>query len=183
MSAATVIGEVSGLATAAGVFFAGIQLGLGRSQSRTTFEDSVATQYRELIKPQLSDALLGSLDSEQRAAVRPYYEYFDLCNEQVFLRMQGRIRRRTWGEWQAGIDANLDRPDVKRAWRLIETKTKDFEELRLLRRSAQRPDPRTWNPRWRRLLRRELSAGNSSVKLRASGQPEEIRMPPPPACR
>src|SRR4051794_37241988 len=107
MSATTVISDVAGLATAVGVLFVAGQLLLGRSQARTTFEDDVAAQYRRLIKPALAPALLARLPDEDRGPIEGFYEYFDLSNEEVFLRTQGRVRRRTWVEWSNGIEENL----------------------------------------------------------------------------
>ena len=88
MESTSFVADAAGIATALGVLFGAGQLMLSRSTSRTSFEDGISRQYRELIKPQLSDALLGPLEAEERELVARYYEYLDLCNEQVFLRMQ-----------------------------------------------------------------------------------------------
>jgi hypothetical protein len=132
VSASTVITDVAGAATAVGVLFGAAQLLLGRSEARTTFEDAVSVQCRQMIKPRLSDALLAGLTPSERDLVDPYHEYLDLCNEQVCLRMQGRVRRRTWREWRQGIEANLDRGSIKDAWLAVCGKLDDFDELRLL---------------------------------------------------
>ena len=99
MSVASIISDAAGIATAVGVLFAAAQLMLARSQARTAFEDEVAGQYRSLIEPNLAAALLAPLSAEDRGRLESFYEYFDLSNEQVFLRVQGRVRRRTWVEW------------------------------------------------------------------------------------
>jgi hypothetical protein len=169
----TLITDVSGVATAVGVLFGASQLFLNRGQSKTTFEDGVACQYRELIKPSLTTALFGSLSDADRVAVQDFYEYLDLCNEQVFLRMQGRIRRRTWGEWVAGIVTNLRRPPLAAAWQVVREELQpDFMELRLLA-DTDFGDPRTWSPLWRRLLRMELSVDDSRLQRRARRIPEK----------
>jgi len=159
------VADAAGIATALGVLFGAGQLMLSRSTSRTSFEDGISRQYRELIKPQLSDALLGPLEAEERELVARYYEYLDLCNEQVFLRMQGRVRRRTWTEWVSGIEGNLGRTPLSDAWTIAREKLPEFREMRLLHETGS--DPRVWSPRWRRFLRRELPVHHPEVRRRA----------------
>jgi hypothetical protein len=166
----TFISDAAGVATALGVLFGAAQLLLSRGQARTSFEDQLTTQYRDILKPALSEDLLAPLGPEKQELVRPYYEYFDLCNEQVFLRMQGRVGRRTWREWQQGISANLGRGKIAEAWIAVadaEHEFQDFDELRLLFRSGFGRDPRSWNPLWRRLLRQELWASDAAIRQRA----------------
>lgn len=159
------------MATAVGVLFGAAQLLLSRSQSRTAFEDGLSSQYRQMIKPGLSDALLRDLGPEDRELIARFYEYLDLCNEQVFLRMQGRVCRRTWQEWREGIQSNLGRGAIKDAWSTAHESLSDFDELRLLHDSGYSSDPRGWNPMWRRASRRELSAGE--LRRRVLG-PDQI---------
>ncbi len=107
VDASIVITDAAGVATAIGVLFGAGQLLLSRSQATTTFEDALSVQYRQMIRPRISADLLEGLKPPDRELVAPYYDYFDLCNEQVFLRMQGRVRRRTWREWRQGIRGSL----------------------------------------------------------------------------
>jgi hypothetical protein len=79
------------------------------------------------------EALLGqTLDPEKRARALPvFFHYFDLCNEQGFLREQKRIRRQTWRDWEEGIRQNLGRPAFAEAWSLIAASAPDsFDQLR-----------------------------------------------------
>ena len=170
MHGSTIITDVAGVATAIGVVFGAGQLLLSRSQATTTFEDALSVQYRQMIKPALLADLLSNLEPEPGAleTVSPYYDYFDLCNEQVFLRMQGRVRRRTWCEWRQGIEANLGRGAIKSAWVLAYDKLDEFDELRLLHDSRYERDPRKWNPLWRRILGRELPAKDKRIRRRIS---------------
>ena len=122
-----------------------------------------------MIRPTLASALLSSLAEEEKARVADFYEYLDLCNEQVFLRLQGRVRRRTWEEWSRGIKGNLEREPMSSAWESVRSGLPEFEELGLL--SASRfSDPRLWNPLWRRVLRRELDVNDERVDSRAMQQ-------------
>src|SRR4051812_26914322 len=87
MGSSTLISEAAGVATALGVLFAGAQLFLSRSERQTAFEDALSGQYRQLVHRKLASALtLAVLDEDERSQLSRYYEYFDLCNEQVLLR-------------------------------------------------------------------------------------------------
>jgi hypothetical protein len=170
MGSPTVITDAAGVATAVGVLFGAAQLFFSRTQARTTFEDTLSGQYRQVIKPRLVDGLLEPLSPDKRETVAPYYAYLDLCNEQVFLRMQGRVGSRTWNEWKQGIQANLKRGGISDAWNAIaegQGAFSDFQELRLLCASDFRCDPRAWNPLWRRILRCEQGASEPVVQQRA----------------
>jgi len=165
VSTTTVIADAAGVATAAGVAFGAVQLLLSRTQARTSFEDEVAAQYRQIIKPRIAHGLLQPLEERDRETLQAYYEYFDLSNEQVFLRMQGRVRRRTWIEWGEGIESNLKREPISSAWQVVRDHLTEFRELRYLEHDFN-GDPRAWNPRWRRILHRELPASDPRVEQR-----------------
>lgn len=126
---------VGGVAAAVGVGIAGWQLKLLLQQSVTSFEDGLVDEYRDIAKDLPLDALLGvDMSAPKVAEVLPaFYRYFDLCNQQVFLHKQGRIRAETWALWRDGIVSNLKRPAFARAWAEIAAKaTGDFDELRAL---------------------------------------------------
>jgi hypothetical protein len=120
-------------ATAIGVGVAVVTLWIRLARERTAFEDGIVRQYRELVKPQLVKALLASTKlegDELNRHLRALYLYFDLCNEQVFLRMLGRIGKRTWGLWCDGIKGNLDRPPFEEGWAALGQRLPDeFQEL------------------------------------------------------
>lgn len=126
---------VAAVFTAFGAWAAVRQLRLLEQQSVTTFEDGLVDEYRDIAKELPLDALLGvDMGPQDVAAVLPvFYRYFDLCNQQVFLHEQGRIRTETWGLWRDGIVSNLQRPAFARAWAEIAAKAAgDFNELRAL---------------------------------------------------
>jgi len=117
----------------AGVLLAASQLVAMQKQTRTAFEDSLTEQYREIIHRLPVNALLGEQISDQEfeEALRTFYRYFDLCNEQVFLHKKGRIRRQTWAEWKEGIEQNLMQPAFEKAWAEIARRApKSFDGLR-----------------------------------------------------
>jgi hypothetical protein len=143
-------------ATAIGVVFAAIQLFLQRAHARTTFEDTLVRQYRELIKPQLVHdtdlaQIIAKHPGEDAARLQRIYLYLDLCNEQIFLRAIGRVSRSTWKvQWSRGIKDNIvgDTP-IAHCWGLIKQNTNAFNELRAFEASDY-SDPRSWEPRWRK---------------------------------
>lgn len=133
------------IATAVGVFIAAVPLWLSRKQTRTQFEDGFVQQYRDLLNRIPVSALLGeplSPDSQQRH-LGDFYHYFDLCNEQVFLRQKRRISRPTWKMWRDGIRTNMSRPAFAAAWHEVKEKSEcDFAELRWLESTKYEEDPK-----------------------------------------
>ncbi len=135
-------------ATAVGVFLACWQLHRSTLQARTDFEDDLAREYRALARKIPPNALLGlELNQDEQArALKLFYHYVDLSNEQTFLRMNGRVSRETWLFWCDGIQSNLERPAFKKAWEEIKVRApKSFEELRRLERCNFIEDPNQWN--------------------------------------
>ena len=135
--------SVTALSVVVGVF----QLWQTKKANQTQFEDDLTKEYREISKTIPIKALLGKeLTTEESAeAQRGLYFYIDLCNEQVFLRQNGRVCRATWIFWQDGIKTNLARPAFKKAWEDFKlTAPKDFKELRRLEKSDFEDDPKSW---------------------------------------
>ncbi len=125
----------SSFATAVGVFIAAWQLWRTHRQSITTFEDSLACEYRELAATLPTKALLGErlTDQEHSDHFDKFYRYFDLSNEQAFLHECGRISPATWQFWRDGIASNLKRPAFSRAWNEVCRRDNSvFSELRAL---------------------------------------------------
>jgi len=131
-----IIGLVSGVATAIGVFFAAAQIRLSQQNETTRFEDEMAREFREIVQRIPTGAMLGDAlaDAEYAKAFDELYRYLSLSNEQVFLWRNRRIRRKTWEHWRAGIKSHLERPAFRRAWAEIKTKlpADQFEGLRAL---------------------------------------------------
>jgi hypothetical protein len=144
---ASQIGVIASIATAFGVILAAWQLWMTQIQTKTTFEDTIAREYRELSLQIPTKAFLGDVLSrdEYLGAENDFYHYFDLSNEQVFLRQIGRVRKRTWQFWRDGIRSNLRRPAFSSAWTDIAARSNgDFAELRKLIAEEFRKDPRCW---------------------------------------
>lgn len=132
---ASLIGGFGGGVAGVGAVAAFWQLRLLKTQSVTSFEDGLVDEYRAIAKELPLDALLGVDMNPQDVgqALPAFYRYFDLCNQQLFLHQQGRIRKATWALWRDGIVSNLQRPAFARAWANIAAKAiGDFDELRAL---------------------------------------------------
>jgi hypothetical protein len=138
---------ISSAVTALGVFIAAYQIGSNRMQNKTRFEDELAREYRDLGRAISLKALLGEelTDEEFLGAKIGLWHYIDLSNEQVFLRQQKRISKKTWNYWREGIQCNLSRPAFRKAWEQIKaTLPHDFTELQRLERTAFKDDPAKW---------------------------------------
>jgi hypothetical protein len=158
-------------ATSIGVGIAAWQLWVTRRQAVTTFEDLLAREYRELAAELPTKVFFddGSLSVEEyRKLFDKFYQYFDLSNEQIFLRQIGRVSQRTWNFWRDGIRSNLKRPAFSKAWDEISNHIDgDFRELRRLIETDFKQDPRDWgrdaNPR-----RSQALADGGAARSRSS---------------
>jgi len=136
----TVLQDIAALATALGVFFAARQLYLAKGQAQSQFEDSLNGQYRVLLRELPLNALLGKRLSEEalQESLSAFFRYFDLSNEQAFLRSTGRIRDATWSNWEEGIQQNMGRPAFQQAWkRMLPDLDGSFDELKRLEGTRQ----------------------------------------------
>ena len=128
------------IVTMVGVIIGAIQLFRQVRERQTSFEDSFAKEYRELLASIPVKAMLGDRfdPAELEANLAAFYHYFDLCNEQAFLARDRRIRARTWKFWREGILDNFTRAAFGQAWEHIEPRSpNDFTELRKLLRKAE----------------------------------------------
>lgn len=126
-------GFLAPYATSIGVVIAMIQLWRAATQGVTTFEDSISKEYRDIMRRIPYKALVGMEmnQKEKDDAYNEIYNYMDLCNEQIFLRKNRRIRKNTWKDWQEGMKLNFDLPFFKDASTEIFEKLPDtFQELR-----------------------------------------------------
>ena len=136
---------IGSCATALAVGVAAVQIYYATRQEKTEFEDALTKEYREILV-QLPTAVLLQREGAEEEVDRCFplfYRYIDLCNEQVFLRRKGRIRKSTWGDWCEGIQSNLQKRGFREAWERIKLETTSFEELRWLEASRYQIDPKS----------------------------------------
>jgi len=138
---------VSGITSAATTVIAALtlwQVKLLRDQFRTRFEDSLTAQYRRIMESIPLEIWLGSeltkLTEENRSCCSDaIYRYVDLCQDQAFLHLSGRIADDTWREWSDGIVSNMELPAFKEVWAQVSQRhPKGFAEFRGLLREAEK---------------------------------------------
>jgi hypothetical protein len=141
-SIATAFGAV---VTGVGVMFGAWQIRLTQKQSQAEFEDSFDQQYRVLTMELPVDILIGKeIKDEQKSHIRELiYNYFDLANEQAYLRAKGRITRHTWNSWCAGMSNNIAKPAFTDIYNEI-IDSSSFTYLKRLVDSEFKSDPKTW---------------------------------------
>jgi hypothetical protein len=127
------IASLTGIATSTSMLIAYRQLRLATRNTQVTFEDALAREFRQVSMRMPLKALLGQpLDAdEMEASLAAFYWYFDLTNEQLFLRRHGRISETVWRSWEEGIERAMRRPAFADAWRRITAGSDTtFAELR-----------------------------------------------------
>jgi len=132
---------------ALGVLVAVYQVRVTLKINKTNFEDTLTREYRRITSNLPADAVLGKPlnQIEILSSLDHFQSYFDLSNEQVFLRQTNRITKETWAHWRGGIRQNLQFPAFQFAWNLIKSASKDrFQELRKLESTGFEEDPRSW---------------------------------------
>ena len=139
--------NVSSIATSIGVLLILYQIWQSRKIAQASFEDSVDREYRELVKDIPMDALVGKpLTNERQSEARELaYNYLDLCNEQVFLRKNGRVSATRWSDWAEGIQQNIKKPLFHDVWRdVMYNAPETFTGLVRLVEAGFKEDPRDW---------------------------------------
>lgn len=133
--------------TSISVIMAYFQLKSTKETSITQFENQLFSEYRKIIEKMPSSVLLGKelSDHEITDLADEFYMYIDFTNEQITLRMAGKITQNTWENWRDGIKSNLLMPSFKKSWINIKESTSSFQELRRLENEGFMSDPITWN--------------------------------------
>lgn len=134
--------------TALGVFFAALQLRESKKIAQSEFEDSLDQQYRELARAIPVEVLLGNdlpSASEYKRAREHIYNYLDLCNEQIYLRRQGRVSLERWRGWREGMRQHLKKPVFARVWGEVkQSALGEFKYLELLEANNFEGGPVKW---------------------------------------
>lgn len=130
---AAVIAAIGSIATAVAVIVGFHQLKQAERQAMVRFEDDLSREYRSILRDIPVEALYvdGDVDLDGEA-LRAFYRYFDLCNEQLFQGKEGRLRDATLEQWRDGIEGNLELPVFREAWHTTATRIPltFLEELR-----------------------------------------------------
>ena len=132
-----VVATVAQWATAIGAGFVAFQLWQTQRALRASYERTFVERYEQIIAHVLLAALLeGRLpdtvtDTDPEVIERAFFDYFELCEEELYFRKLGRITRRTWADWWEGMALQF-RNDAFAAEleRLVERTASDCAEER-----------------------------------------------------
>jgi hypothetical protein len=142
-----ILNASASVATALGVAVAVWQIRVQLRQDATEFEDDLDKEAREIALALPIEALLGEPISADEAtkALEQFHRYFDLSNQQVFLRQVGRISDERWEVWVDEIAINLSKPAFNAAWLEIKRRAPaEFVLLRRLESTGFKMDPEDW---------------------------------------
>ncbi|MGO2277903.1 MULTISPECIES: hypothetical protein [unclassified Psychrobacter] len=134
-------------ATVFGVGVAAYQIKRSNIQQRVLFEDSINKEYRDIIQRIPYKALIGEeVPSTEASAVHnEIYNYMDLCNEQIYLRMSNRVSKKTWNNWQEGIKTNFELKAFNDTLaEVFEKLPSNFSELQKVKALGFSTDPKLW---------------------------------------
>ncbi len=139
MDAYGLAGAVASIATFGGFAYGGLQLRMARSLVSAQFEQQFNERYRLVIARVPLESMLGessvydpSNDAQQQVR-RAFYDYFELCEEQLFYKDSGKVSNSTWNEWRVGIESNFMLPAFRSAWEdLSAACPEQFSNLRIL---------------------------------------------------
>lgn len=145
--AAVTLSDIASTATALGLVAIAYQLVLARAQLRTSFEQTFASRYQTITARLPLPLLLGESTDLDPVSERALYDYFELCEEELYFRRSGRISSRTWREWWEGIVLNFHRPGIRAGWNQLKDRavlsgvgTRRMEQFDLLREAVQAID-------------------------------------------
>jgi hypothetical protein len=118
MSATDVIGTAANVATALGIIGVGSQLWLNRRQMVSAFERTFVDRYERIIRDVPLALLFGEAFDpfSDDKVLRAFFDYFELCEEELYFRRIGKVSRSTWCDWWEGIALNVRRPAFRTAW-------------------------------------------------------------------
>ncbi len=135
------------------LFFIFWQIRMTKNIAKIEFEDSMNSEYRNIIEKLPIEMMLGkevsplikdlcmnrffeetnpSKKREEENILSGFYRYFDLTNEQLFLILKGRISIRTGNDWMEGMQHNLRNPNFEKAYELIVKSNESFRELKYI---------------------------------------------------
>ena len=116
--ATDLITSIANVAAAVGVVVVIFQLALARRQMRAGFERSFVDKYERIIERVPLAMLLGDdVDVDRSEKVqRAFFDYFELCEEELYFRRVGKVSSATWQEWWEGISLHFRRPAFIQGW-------------------------------------------------------------------
>ncbi len=101
--------DIPAIATGAGVFLAAYELRQAKQSLRDGFERSFVDRYERIIARIDLDVILGRArpDPSDPIVRRAFFDYFLLCEEELYYRAFRRVSSATWNDWWYGMRSHL----------------------------------------------------------------------------
>jgi hypothetical protein len=102
-------GDVPSIATGVGVLLAAYQLRQAKRSLREGFERTFVDRYERIVADIDLEVLLGHAqpDLDVPRQRRAFFDYFELCEEELYYRSYRRVSSSTWRDWWYGIRLNF----------------------------------------------------------------------------
>ena len=127
--------DFAAAATAVGVLLAVYQLSLTRRDLRGTFEQNFVDRYNAIAAN--IDLLLlieaKPVPLADTATARALFDYFDLCEEQLYYSARRKVSRGTWTDWWIGMSSTLENREVRRQFESFRHRLEVAEMVRFVR--------------------------------------------------
>ena len=119
MSVTDIVTAAANGATAIGLIALATQVRQNAKEQRATFERSVVDRYQQVIQRIPFAEIVGRRTEPHLAdddIARAYFDYFELCEEELYYVRKRRISGDTLNDWLEGIALHLRRPAFQAAW-------------------------------------------------------------------
>lgn len=118
---------ITAFATLGGFILIIIQLYLNSRIEKSKFEYDISKRYIDIANNiKFETMYIESNDPKFDILIKDhlnfFYQYYDLTNQEIFLRRNKRIRKKTWEEWEDGVKDLIVLDSFKHAWKLINDK-------------------------------------------------------------
>lgn len=109
---------VASVATPVGLIATVYQLQQARLALRDSFERTFVDRYQRIVAQIDLNVMLGRniANLEEPVARRAFFDYFELCEEELYFRAHGKIGSGTWRDWWYGMAINLRSPSFEKAY-------------------------------------------------------------------
>jgi hypothetical protein len=120
--ATNVVDTTASVATTLAIAAVVWQLVLTRRQMTASFERTFVERYERIIASVPLEMLTGeSVDiARNEKVLRAFFDYFELCEEELYYRQARRVSDSAWSDWSEGIELNLRRPAFREAWATLD---------------------------------------------------------------
>ncbi len=123
-------GDVPSIATGVGVLLAAYQLRQAKRSLREGFERTFVDRYERIVSGVDLDVLLGHMppDLDNPSTKRAFFDYFELCEEELYYRSFRRVSSSTWRDWWYGMRLAFQNESFVDAFESIAGLANDEEE-------------------------------------------------------